>query len=55
MQAVQSAKTSIMYAWTCENRNVVKKQNKHTIPSRISTSQYFPVAAAITFEKENKV
>lgn len=50
MQAVQGAKTSIMHT-----RNIVKKQNKHIIPSDINTSQCFPVAAAITFGKQNKV
>lgn len=47
---LQSAKTSIMHT-----RNMVKKQNKHIIPSDINTSQCFPVAAAITFGKQNKV
>lgn len=50
MQAVQGAKTSIMHT-----RNIVKKQNKHIIPSDINTSQCFPVAAAITFGEQNKV
>lgn len=54
-QAVQSAKTSIMYIWTHKNRNIVKKWKKRTIPSHISTSQCFPVAADITFGKQNKV
>lgn len=55
MQAVQSAKASIMYTQTCKNRNNVKKQSKCTISGHKTISQCFPRTAAISFGKLNKV
>lgn len=55
MQAVQSAKASIMCTQTCKNRNNVKKQSKCTTSGHKTVSQRFPGTAAITFRKLNKV